>query len=90
MSMNCILYIRFKIIAFFIITLYVWVAIFLICVPLASQKSERSCIFVFGLSILPLSVILLFDFGTDPILLYFRFLMNGGVNILCINSVVIK
>jgi hypothetical protein len=46
------------------------------------MKSERSCIFVFGLSILPLSVILLFDFGADPILLYFRFLMNGGVNIL--------
>jgi hypothetical protein len=32
-------------------------------VPLASQKSEQSCIYVLGESILPLSMIFLLDFG---------------------------
>jgi hypothetical protein len=37
------------------------------------QKSERSCICVLGLSILPLSTFLIFDFGSVPTVWYFLF-----------------
>jgi hypothetical protein len=38
-----------------------------ICVlGVPSQESERSCICVLGVSILPLSMILIFDFGIVP------------------------
>jgi len=40
-------------------------------VPVPSQESERSCICVLGVSILPLSTILLLDFRTVPTVLYF-------------------
>ena len=36
-----------------------------------SQESERSCICVLGISILPLSTILIFDFGIVPTVWYF-------------------
>jgi hypothetical protein len=39
--------------------------------PVPSQKSERSCICVLGLSILPLSTFLIFDFGSVPTVWYF-------------------
>ena len=38
--------------------------------PVRSQKSQRSCNCVLVVSILPLSTILLFDFGTVPRALY--------------------
>jgi hypothetical protein len=41
--------------------------------PVPSQKSERSCICVLGLSILPLSTFLIFDFGSVPTVWYFLF-----------------
>ena len=34
--------------------------------PVPIQESERSCICVLGISDLPLSTILIFDFGTVP------------------------
>ena len=45
----------------------------LIEVPVPSQKSERSCMYALGVSILPLSTILIFDFGIAPTLRYFVF-----------------
>ena len=40
-------------------------------VPVQNQESERSCIlYVKGVSILPLSIILIFDFGIVPIVCY--------------------
>jgi hypothetical protein len=41
--------------------------------PVPSPKSERSCICVLGLSILPLSTFLIFDFGSVPTVWYFLF-----------------
>ena len=38
----------------------------LIEVPVPSQESEQSCIFVLRVSILPLSTTLIFDFGIFP------------------------
>jgi hypothetical protein len=38
----------------------------LIEVPVPSMESERACICVLGVSILPLSTILIFDFGFVP------------------------
>jgi len=35
-------------------------------VPVPSQKNERSCICVLGISIFPFSTILTFDFGINP------------------------
>ena len=35
-------------------------------VSVPSQESERSCICMLGVSILPLSMILIFDFGIVP------------------------
>ena len=42
-------------------------------VPVPSQESERSCICVSGVSILPLSTTLVLDFGAVPIVCYFWF-----------------
>jgi len=39
--------------------------------PVPSQESEWSCICVSGVSILPLSTILTFDFGVVPTVWYF-------------------
>ena len=41
--------------------------------PVSSPKSERSCICVLELSILPLSTFLIFDFGSVPTVWYFLF-----------------
>jgi hypothetical protein len=43
---------------------------FFIKVPMPSQESELSWICVIGLSIFPLSIILLFDFGAVPTVWY--------------------
>ena len=40
-------------------------------VPVPSQESKRSCICMLGVSILPLSMIFLLDFGTFPIVFFF-------------------
>ena len=40
-------------------------------VPVPSQKIDQSCICVYGVSILPLSTILIFDFGIVPTVWYF-------------------
>jgi len=42
-------------------------------VPVPSQESERSCICVLGVSILPLSTILVLYFETVPTVWYFIF-----------------
>jgi hypothetical protein len=41
--------------------------------PVPSQDSGRSCILMLGVLILPLSTILIFDFGIVPIVRYFLF-----------------
>jgi hypothetical protein len=51
--------------------LLVWDHILLKCLHVPSQESERSCIRVLGVSILPLSTILIFDFGIVPTVWYF-------------------
>ena len=40
-------------------------------VPVLSQESERSCIYVLGISNLPISTIFLLNFGTVPTVWYF-------------------
>ena len=52
-----------------LITYYYW------SVP--SQESKRSCIFVLEVSILPLSMLLVFDFRTVPAVRYFLFFFSG-------------
>ena len=42
-------------------------------VSVPSQESERSCIFVLFVSILPLSTMFLFDFGVAPTVFFFLF-----------------
>jgi hypothetical protein len=42
-------------------------------VHVPSQESERSCICVLGVSMLPLPTILIFDFGIDSTVWYFVF-----------------
>ena len=42
-------------------------------VPIPSQESERTCICEIVVSILPLSAILIFDFGIVPTVWYFLF-----------------
>jgi hypothetical protein len=42
-------------------------------VPVQSQESKQLCICVFGISILPLSTILIFYFGIVPIVIFFCF-----------------
>ena len=44
-------------------------------VSVPSQESELSCVCVLGVSILPLSTIFLFDFGTVPTM-WFCFVFN--------------
>ena len=51
--------------------LLVWDHILLKCLHVPSQESERSCFRVLGVSILPLSTILIFDFGIVPTVWYF-------------------
>ena len=51
-------------------------------VSVSRHESERSCIYVLGVSILPLSTILIFDFGVGPTvwhmhILFFRFICQN-------------
>ena len=43
-------------------------------VPVPTQESVRSSIYVFGVTTLPLSMIVLLDFATVPIVLHFLLL----------------
>ena len=81
----------FKIIVFFVITLFAWLYVSVDILltmevwvhkasltPLSfiegsviSQESEWSCIIMLGVSILPFSMILIFDFGIGSTVCYF-------------------
>jgi hypothetical protein len=55
-------------------------------VPVPSQKSKWSCIYVLGISILPISTIFLLDCGNAPTLWYF-FYFHFIRNIIKFNSI---
>jgi len=50
-------------------------------VSVPSKESERSCINVLVVSILPLSTILKFDFGIDPTVWYFCFAFDDLMSV---------
>ena len=51
-------------------------------VPVPSKKSERSCICVLEVSIMPFSTIFLFDFGIVQTMCYFLFFISLFSNII--------